>query len=365
LFRSINKLKLNEVQVEKLLDLFLRNPKIRGINSREISRETGLPLGISANILLTLSGDGIIKLDPLSCPHCETSIASFPVDGRCNYCGNDLDLQESISVTLSGSLDEGSQINLSKFAATNRAAKRLADAWKRNGHIYYLILDLVSSESVQNQLYDDRYHLFQDVIRNRVRYKVLSHIKGAYLSFGEIGDMHKMGFENSEDAIKAVCLLSKNLPERSDDIKQETPFPCYSGSISKLELPINALGHLYDPADLISTTINGVPDINSIALTKIFRYYYNIKTDYNIYENDCDISLWFFAPSIEGKNVSIKPPKKIDGISQHIPETAWYPFHFDKNGIVGTNKAFMIYIKNGIICRIEKNPQKIIREKEK
>ena len=344
--------------------MFLRNPKIRGINSREISRETGLPLGISANILLTLSGDGIIKLDPLLCPHCETSITSFPVDGRCNYCGNDLNLQESISLTLSGSLDKGSQIHLSKFAATNRAAKRLADAWKRNGYIYYLILDLVSSQSVQAQLRDDGYHSFQEIIRKIARYKVLSHIKGACLSFGEIGDMHKMGFEDLKDAIGAVCLLSKNLPERSKDIKPETPFPCYSGSISKLELPIRNDGHPYDPSDLISTTINGVPDINSIALTNIFRYYYDIKTDYNIYKKDCDISLWFFAPIIEGKNVSIKPPKKIDGISQHIPETAWYPFHFDKNGIVGTNKAFMVYIKNGIICGIEKKPQRIIKEKE-
>jgi hypothetical protein len=317
-------------------------------------------LGVATNILLTLSAKGIIKTDPLPCPHCGVSITSLPANGRCNNCGNDLNIQEFISVTFDGSLDMDSQIRLSKFAATNRAAKRLADAWKRNGYIYYLILDLVSSQSVQTQLHDDGYHSFQEIIRKIAKYKVLSHIKGACLSFGEIGDMHKMAFEKSEDAIEAVRLLSKNLPERSKDINSEIPFPCYSGSISILELPINDSGNYHDPSDLISTTINGVPDINSIALTNIFRYYYEIKTDYNIYKQKCDISLWLFDPVIEGKNVSMKLPEKINGINKHIPETAWYPFRFEKNGIIGTNKAFMVYIKNGIICGIEKNPQNII-----
>jgi hypothetical protein len=364
LFGSINKLGLSEVQAEKLLNLFLRNPKTRVISSRDISHETGLPLGISSNILLTLSREGILELDILLCPHCGALIKIFPDNGIC-HCGNDLNLQENISVIINGSLDKENQIHLSEYAATNRAAKRLADAWKRNGHIYYLILDLVSSQSVQTQLGDGGYNAFQGIIRRIAKYKVLSHINGAFLSFGEIGDMYKMGFEKSEEAIEAVCLLSKNLPERSKDIKPETPFPCYSGSISKLELPIRDDGHSHDPFDLLSTTINGVPDINTIALTNIYRYYYDIKTDYNIYKNDCDISLWFFASVIEGKNISIKLPKKIDGISLNIPEIAWYPFKFNKNGIIGTNKAFMMYIKNGSISGIEKNPKKIILKEEK
>lgn len=347
-----------------MLNLFLRNPKVRIVTSRDISRETELPLGISSSILLALSSEGIVNLDAFPCPHCGSTITDIPDDGLC-CCGNDLNLQESISVILDGSLGKESQIHLSQYAATNRAAKRLAEAWKQKGYIYYLILDLVSSQSVQDQLYDDGYHSFQEIIRKIAKYKVLSHIKGAFLSFGENGDMHKMGFEKSEDAIEAVRLLSKNLPERSKNINPKTPFPCYSGSISKLELPINANGHLYDPSDLISTTINGVPDINSIALTNIFRYYYEIKTDYKIYKNNCDISLWFFTPLIEGKNISIKFPTKISGINYHIPEKAWYPFHFEKNGIKGTNKAFMVYIKNGIICGIEKNPQLIIKQEEK
>jgi len=346
-----------------LLNLFLRNPKIRVVTSRDISRETELPLGISYSILLVLSKEGVIELDPFTCPHCGSTITDIPDDGLCS-CGNNLNLQESISVTLSGSLDKNNQAHLGQYAATNRAAKRLVDAWKRNGYIYYLILDLVSSQSIQAQLHDDGYHLFQEIIRKIAKYKVLSHIEGACLSFGEIGDMHKMGFEKSEDAIEAVCLLSKNLPEHSKDILKETPFPCYSGSISRLELPINDHGQCYDPSDLISTTINGVPDINSIALTNIFRYYYEIKTDYNIYKNNCDISLWLFAPLIEGKNISIKLPTKISGINYHVPEKAWYPFHFEKNGIKGTNKAFMVYIKNGTICGIEKNPQRIIKKEE-
>ena len=332
------------------------------ISSRDISRETGLPLNLSAKILLTLSEENIINLDPIFCSHCNVAVTSFPDDGRCNNCVGDLNLQESISVTINGSLDRENQINLSKLASTNRSAKRLAEAWKRKRYIYYLILDLVASQSVQEQLRDDGYYSFLAEIRKIATYKVLSHIKGAYLSFGENGDMHKMGFENSEDAIKAVCLLSKNLPERSDTIKEETPFPCYSASISKLELPTAEKGKFCDPSDLISTTINGVPEINSIALTNIFRYYHEIKTDYSIYEGNCDISLWYFTPIIGKKNASTVLPKRTNGINQNIPKTAWHSFRFNKNGSIGTNEAFMVYIKKGAIGEIEKNPHNIIRK---
>ena len=331
------------------------------INSREISRETQLPLNLSATVLLTLSEKNVIRLDPLFCSHCNVAVTSFPNDGRCNNCANDLNLQESISVTLSGSLDRESQINLSKLASTNRSAKRLAEAWKKKEHIYYLILDLAASQSVQEQLQDDGYNYFLTELRKIAKYKVLSHIKGAYLSFGENGDMHKMGFENSEDAIKAICLLSKNLPKRPDAIKEETPFPCYSASISKLELPTTEKGRFLDPSDLISTTINGVPEINSIALTNIFRYYHEIKTDYNIYKKNCDISLWYFTPIIGKKNATAELPKQIDGIDQNIPKTAWHSFQFQKNGSTGINEAFMMYIKKGVIYKIEEKPYGIIK----
>ena len=301
-------------------------------------------------------------MDPLFCSHCNTTITLFPNDGCCNNCANDLNLQESISVTLSDSLDRETQINLSKLASTNRSAKRLAEAWKRKEHIYYLILDLVVSQSVQEHLRDDGYYSFLEKIRKIAKYKVLSHIKGAYLSFGENGDMHKMGFENSEDAIKAVCLLSKNLPERSDAIKGKAPFPCYSASISKLELPKTEKGKFRDPSDLISTTINGVPEINSIAITNIFRYYHEIKTNYSIYEENCDISLWYFTPIIGKKNISTELPKKVKGLNQNIPKTAWCSFQFNKNGLIGTNEAFVTYVKKGVVYKIEKNPHGIIRK---
>lgn len=310
---------------------------------------------------MSLSSEGTITLDDFPCPHCGVLINSIPTNGRC-HCRNDLNLQESISVTIGGSLDKDNQTHLTQYVAINRAAKRLADAWKRKGYIYYLILDLVSSQSIQKELGDDGYNAFLEIIRKVAKYKVFTHIKGACLSFGEIGDMHKIGFESLNDAIEAVCRLSKNLPERSKDIDLNTPFPCYSGSISKLELPINISGHRHDPSDLISTTINGVPEINSVALTNIYRYFHEIKTDYIIYKNNCDISLWYFAPVIESKNTLMPLPKGFDEININIPKTAWYPFHFDKNGIAGTNKAFMIYIKDGIICGVEENPQKIIKE---
>ena len=167
---------------------------------------------------MTLSKEGLVHLDSILCPHCGTLVTSIPDHGLC-HCGRDLDLQESISVTLAGSLGEKGQTILGQHAATNRAAKKLADAWRRNGYIYYLILDLVSSQSIQDQLGDGGYNAFQKKIRDIAKYKVLSHVMGAFLSFGENGDMHKMGFEKLEEAIKSVCLLSKNLPERSKDIK--------------------------------------------------------------------------------------------------------------------------------------------------
>jgi len=59
LFKSINKLALSEAQAERLLNLLLKNPRVRVISSHDISREAGLPLNVSAKILLTLSEKNI------------------------------------------------------------------------------------------------------------------------------------------------------------------------------------------------------------------------------------------------------------------------------------------------------------------
>ncbi|GHV84992.1 hypothetical protein AGMMS50230_06000 [Spirochaetia bacterium] len=353
LFKSIGKLGLEEAQVEKLVDLLLRNARSRTINTRDITREVGIPLAISAKILIQLSDDGVISLDPYRCPQCDALVSSVPEDGRCQYCDGNLSLQESLSVSLSGNLDTTTDRELSRRAAANRSAQKLANAWAQHGYIYYLVLDLVASQPVQNELKDDGYDLFLKNIRDIVKYKIFPHINGAVLSFGEVGDMHKVGFENSEDVIEAVRLLSKNLPPRPVPFKEDIYFPCYSGSITKIELPTNKDGHPYDANSLISTTINGVPDINSIALTNFYRYDAVAKTSYSVYKDTCDISLWYFIPDIQTL------PDEIAGLDFSVPQTAWKSFFFCKNGITGKNNAICIYIKNGTIAGVESDPDKI------
>ncbi|MDR0908554.1 MAG: hypothetical protein LBM77_02200 [Spirochaetaceae bacterium] len=359
LFKSISKLGLESDTEEKLINLFLRNPRDRMISSRDISVFTGLPITWSLRILNILKNNDVIEFEPLLCPHCESVIANIPQTGMCPVCSGNLELDRNIVAFVPGTVDDKEDKEMGVKASRKRKLQILTDAWRRNGAIYYMIIDMVSSEAIQNYLQDEAYTFLLAQMREIVSLKAFSHTRAAYFSFGEIGDMFKIGFESLDDAIETAMLISKNFPERPKTLSSEILFPRYAGSVSKLVLPQES-GHIMEPESLITETLNGTVDINSIALTQIFRFDNTKKTKYSVYKKRCDISLWCFTPLNESRSALERIETEHDLEHIELSEDYYQKFEYDKNGVKGESGAFLMYIKNGDINSIETKPKSIL-----
>lgn len=339
-------------QADKLINLFLRKPTDGIIKPIDVSLACSIPLAKAVSILRALVSDEVVEKLPFQCNACDASLDVLPENGLCPYCKQDVEVDQHFAVGYPGVLTEADEETLSRSAAVKRKARRLVDAWDRQGHVFYLILDMVRSQAIQQHLGDVDYNIFLNRMREIMRLKVYSQLRGAVLSFGEIGDMHKMVFEKFDDVLKTLQLVSKNLPPRGDFPKVPTdiPFPCYSGRVLRMNTHHDTNGKPIPAGDIVTLTMNGTPDLNMGKLTEYYRLDGKISTDIGVYSDQVNMTIWFF------RKTEIAFPKK-------IPDSAWHHFKYRTHASEGEDDAFMAYFGNGLLIGAEPEPSKILIEK--
>ena len=286
--------------VDALFRLLVRQAHDSTVTARDITQHAGLPIGKALTIIRALATAEFYTVPPYECPACGEELNPLEGNPYCPRCSQTLDPVEALRITVPGTATAQDTQKLVGHAVTKSALTRFADAWRVHGCVYYVILDLVRSQALQRELGDAEYTSFLVDARDALMMRALSQAKDVTVSFGEVGDMHKLGFATLRDAFHALCEFSRFLYRHRETNpavqhgETQLPFPCYTASLVQLDLP-QATGCISNPDSVLSVTLSGVADINSALLTEYYRLEAAIKTKDTVFD-DTEIALWVFDP---------------------------------------------------------------------
>jgi hypothetical protein len=277
--------------LEKLHKIFFQSAFSGEISLSAISAELGLTTYEAVNIVKDLIHNSIIEWQHFNCDGCGKEI-SEPI----LYCDNcKHNLTDWWVFHVNGDISDQDQETYRKFSAGRYDAERFAARLKEQGCMYYLLLDLVESENIQEQ--DDlQYNKFLERIRILIEQKAMSQAKDPILCFGEVGDCLKLAFISPNDpktVLEAFSQIIRTEPWGRDfpllKAEEAKYFPRYDGIIRKI--PISPR-RKEDMKNIFCITLNGAIDFNDYELTKLFRFDNAIKTRKEIFNGNTVLSVW-------------------------------------------------------------------------
>src|SRR5574344_784239 len=251
----------------------------------------------ATEILLVLQKMNIITFEPRICMECGHENPMPLV--CCENCGCKINIYDNIMLKIDGLKSEDEKKNYKKRYYQDLFARNLACEWKKNGEIYYILIDLVQSELLQHEN-DEFYTDVLEEFRKLVFDYALAKVQGTYLILGEIGDCIKIAFSNYSD-IKifaetfAQSEFLQQFPARVKKSKdtEEIYYPCFNMVSGAISLPYDN-GKQIQPEIIIVRTLNDSMDFNSSSLTTLFRMSESAKLIYkNAFKNN-HLCLWVF-----------------------------------------------------------------------
>ena len=246
--------------------------------------------GETINLLQELIKAKVLIWQTRFCDHCKEEIQEPKI--YCSSCKNNISNQ--VTFRIDGCIEDKEKDDFLTFPIMKAKAIQFSNKLKRQGYMYYMLLDLAESENLQKQ--DSlKYDEFLEYVRELMKREALSQAKNIALSFGEIGDCLKLAFLSAIDFLTAIEKFSitidkEKLNERFSTLKgKKTIFPRFDGTVGKIFLPDY---YKKQEKNLFCITLNGGIDFNIYELTKFFRLDRNIKTKKDFYDNETIISLW-------------------------------------------------------------------------
>ena len=256
------------------------------------------------------------------CPECSFNGPLSENKEVCSNCGYSYALRKESSVYISvpGILQDKDKKLLEASLTNGQDANKLAHMWFELGGLPYLLIDLVSSQTLQKDMGAVPYSDYLELFREFLKYDVLSQVN-QYFILGEIGDAVKIAFHQPEELFKALVILGEKLSvidyfkdfNKPDSVNF---FPRYTASGSILPIPKDTRsGKEINPKDIIVTTLNGSIDINSPKLTELFRLDSGLSFKKTAFEKH-SVAAFIFKPLLEKLNIDnyvTKPKKTIKG----------------------------------------------------
>lgn len=337
---------LSDRTIDCLHSLIFMTPQDKIIDARSISIYCDISIDSAYSIIYDLHQYGIIEIEEVVCSSCDNLIPVNEIENDiCPECESLTSFKEKIHFKIEGILDYEAKQHLKRKDLISRKAERLSDIWEENGFITYLIIDLVNSQKIQAQG-DNEYNRFLELLREILTFKVLSQIKGEYFSLGEIGDAHKLAFTDPSDAIRAIEEFSKSIYMNevfqtfTSINKRINLFPKFTAVVDILDKPIDNRGIVYSPKQVITTTLSGALDLNTIKLTRLFRLDAAVGSDLEAL-HECDITVWAFSDFL-------------DRIDYEYNSELLKPIMAKKDdSIVASGKALFLGFRNGKHCNLE------------
>jgi len=240
-------------------------------------------------LLKDLIAAKVLEWGPVECGHCTEQI--LEPQTYCHACGEKI--TDRIKFHIGGCINESEEQDFKSFPEKSDRAKQFASRLCQKGCMYYLLIDLAESESLQS-LDSLAYNKFLDKVRVLMKQEGLSQAPKGALSFGEIGDCLKLAFLDAFDFVAtlenfAMALGNEKLNEQFPTLKgKETKFPRFDGVIGKIDIP----EYYKEPEKMFCITLNGAIDFNDYELTRLFRFDHKIKTDRIFFDDDTFIALW-------------------------------------------------------------------------
>jgi hypothetical protein len=277
--------------LEKLHNIFFQAPFSKELSLDLISSDLELTRIETVNIVVDLIQNSVIEWESFRCEKCDKEITKPLI--RCDTCGNDVAGQWRFHVD--GCIPEQNQEKYKAFSGKSAEAKRFASKLSSQGYMYYLLLDLVESENLQEK--DGfQYNDFLEKIRTLIQQEALSQAKDDVLCLGEIGDCLKLAFLSADDFIEVLEKFAETI--RKEELDKQFPllkakeaafFPRYDGLIGKITILPR---YRTDLKKIFCVTLNGAIDFNDYEVTRLFRFDKEIKTCKEIFEGDTVLSVW-------------------------------------------------------------------------
>ncbi|MAD43265.1 MAG: hypothetical protein CL623_12865 [Arcobacter sp.] len=239
----------------------------------------------------------VIKInEEIECDNCEEENYIKDANIICSHCDEELN-ENDIFMDIDSFLSIDNFSLLKNSYLNKKKIDKIIEEWQTKEYLVYILLDIVDSQNVQNNLKEEDYTKLLDDIREIIKGECLSHINGESIVFGEIGDCFKIALTHKQDAIKFFELFSKRLYEYTKDNKYPkvdkkiVPFyPCFSACVTALPLP-KSYGRNISVKDTLSVTLNGSFDMNSKELTSFFRLDSSVKIQNDKIFNEYNLSV--------------------------------------------------------------------------
>ena len=277
--------------MEKLHKIFFQSGFSGEISLAAISSKLNLTTYETINIVRDLIQNSVIEWQPFCCAGCGKEI-SGPLS-QCDACKRDI--TEDWAFHVDGSISEKDQNMYRRISGGRRDAERFASRLKDQGYMFYLLLDLVESENIQEQ--DDiQYDGFLERIRVLMQQEAMSQVKDTVLCMGEIGDCLKLAFLSADDTKTVLESFAKIIRAESWEknfpllkAKEAKYFPRYDGIMGKIPI---SLRRKENTGKLFCMTLNGAVDFNDSELTRLFRFDSAIKTKKKLFDGNTVLSVW-------------------------------------------------------------------------
>jgi hypothetical protein len=218
------------------------------------------------------------------------------------------------SFYVDGCISENDQKKYELFSIRSAEAERFASELSKQGYMYYLLLDLVESENIQEQ--DSiQYNDFLEKTRMLMQREALSQAKDDVLCLGEIGDCLKIAFISANDSVEVLKKFAETI--RREELDRQFPllkarevayFPRYTGLIGKILISSRYRENL---KKIFCVTLNGAIDFNDYEVTRLFRFDHEIKTCKDIFRGNTVLSVWIEDQIINDMEWGVIPTIKI------------------------------------------------------
>lgn len=250
-------------------------------------------------IFFSLIKDNVVSIgEEIECDECGESNHITNENSYCEYCEEQLN-ENDVFMDIDSFLSTDNFSLLKNSDVNRKKIDRIIKEWRRKEYLVYILLDLVDSQNVQNNLKEEDYTKLLDDIREIIHGECLSHISGESIVFGEIGDCFKIALSHQEDALKFFELFSKRLEQYTSrkkypkiDKNSVAYYPCFSACATALPLP-KSHGRNIAVEDTLSITLNGSIDLNSKELTSFFRLDSSIKVQNDKIFNNYNLSVCY------------------------------------------------------------------------
>lgn len=262
------------------------------------------------DIFFTLIKDKVVSIDEeVECDECGESNNIIDENILCDHCEEQLN-ENDIFIDIDSFLSTDNFSVLKNSYVNRKKIDKIIKEWRRKEYLVYILLDLVDSQNVQNNLKEEDYTKLLDDMREIIHGECLSHLSGESIVFGEIGDCFKIALTHQQDVLKFFELFSKRLDEYTTKQlypkidKSSVPYyPCFSACATALPLP-KSYGRNIAVEDTLSITLNGSIDMNSKELTSFFRLDSSVKIKNDKIFDTHNLSVCFTENIIEKINLT-------------------------------------------------------------